>query len=125
MLRFIFPSIIWTIFIIVISLIPSSSANVKDFHFQGGDKIAHFVMYTLVSLFWTIGLKRQNISVSFRRNAFKIAVFGGFLLSLIIELIQEFFIWTRHFEALDLLANAIGCIFGIILFKIIYKDYNE
>src|SRR5690554_1648532 len=82
-------------------------------------------MYTLMSLFWAIGLKRQNVSILLRRNAFKISVFGGFFLSLIIELIQEFVILTRHFEVLDLIANGIGCIFGIVLFKIIYQDYGS
>ena len=125
MLRFILPSIIWTTFVVVISLVPSSSVNLREFQFEGVDKIAHFVMYTLLSLFWAIGLKRQNIYVGLRRNAFKICVFGGFLLSLVIELIQEFFIWTRHFEVLDLIANGIGCIFGIVLFKIIYQNYSE
>ncbi|HLV41008.1 MAG TPA: VanZ family protein [Brumimicrobium sp.] len=125
MLRFIFPSIIWTAFVVVISLVPSSNVNLREFQFEGVDKIAHFVMYTLLSLFWAIGLKRQNISVNLRRNAFKISVFGGFFLSLIIELLQEFAITTRHFEVLDLIANGIGCIFGIVLFKIIYQDYKE
>jgi VanZ family protein len=96
--------------------------NLREFHFEGVDKIAHFVMYSLLSLFWAIGLKRQNIYISLRRNAFKIVVFGGFFLSLVIEVIQELGILTRHFEVLDLIANGIGCIFGIVLFKIIYQE---
>lgn len=125
MLRFILPSLIWTAFVVVISLVPSSNVNLKEIQIEGVDKIAHFIMYTLMSLFWAIGLKRQNVSISLRRNAFKISVFGGFLLSLIIELIQEFVILTRHFEVLDLIANGIGCIFGIVLFKIIYQNYGS
>ncbi|WP_299206317.1 VanZ family protein [Brumimicrobium sp.] len=125
MLRFILPSLIWTAFVVVISLVPSSNVNLKEIQIEGVDKIAHFIMYTLMSLFWAIGLKRQNVSILLRRNAFKISVFGGFFLSLIIELIQEFVILTRHFEVLDLIANGIGCIFGIVLFKIIYQDYGS
>ncbi|HLW29632.1 MAG TPA: VanZ family protein [Brumimicrobium sp.] len=124
MLRFILPSLIWTAFVVVISLVPSSNVNLREFQFEGVDKIAHFVMYTLLSLFWAVGLKRQNISIWLRRNAFKISVLGGFLLGLIIELTQEFIILTRHFEVLDLIANGIGCIFGAVLFKIIYQDYQ-
>lgn len=125
MLRFILPSTIWTAFVVIISLVPSSNVNLKEFQFEGVDKIAHFIMYTLLSLFWAIGLKRQNISVALRRNAFKVCVFGGFFLSLVVEIIQEVFIFTRHFEVLDLIANGIGCIFGIVLFKIIYQDYKS
>lgn len=101
---------------------PNSNVNLKDFQFEGVDKAAHFLMYTLLSLFWATGLKRQNVSVGLRRNAFRISVFGGFSLSLIIELLQEYLITTRHFEVLDLIANGIGCIFGVLLFRIIYKD---
>ncbi|HZH86965.1 MAG TPA: VanZ family protein [Brumimicrobium sp.] len=125
MLRFILPSLVWTAFVVVISLVPSSNVNLREFQFEGVDKIAHFVMYTLLSLFWAIGLKRQNIYIGLRRQAFRICIFGGFTLSLIIELIQEFVILTRNFEVLDLIANGIGCIFGVVLFKIIYQDYQD
>ena len=126
MLRFILPSIIWTALIIILSLVPSSNVNLKDFEFEGVDKAAHFLMYTFLSLFWATGLKRQNVSVSLQKNALKISVFGGFFLSFIIELLQENVVPTRHFEVLDLIANGIGCIFGVLLFRIIYKGaYKE
>ncbi|RFC54103.1 VanZ family protein [Brumimicrobium aurantiacum] len=80
-------------------------------------------MYSLMSLFWVIGLKRQNIYIGVRRRAFHITVIGTMLLSFAIELIQEEFLPTRGFEVLDLIANGIGCIFGILIFKIIY--YNS
>lgn len=122
MLRFILPSILWTTFVVVVSLIPSSDLHLRTFQFEGIDKIVHFAMYTLLSLFWATGLKRQNIYIRLRRQAFNICILGGFLLGLILELLQEFVILTRTFEALDLIANGIGCIFGIVLFKLIYKN---
>lgn len=94
----------------------------EEIVFEGIDKIAHFVMYTFLTLFWTTALKRQNKSVKLRAKAFIIALFGGFLLSLILEIIQEYFIISRFFEALDLIANAFGCIFGVLLFKLIYRN---
>ena len=126
MLRFILPGLVWTTLVVILSLVPSSNVSLNNFQFEGVDKVAHFIMYTFLSLFWAIGLKRQNISVGLRRNAFRISVFGGFILSLIIEILQEYVVETRGFEVLDLIANGIGCIFGIVLFKIIYKDsYKE
>ncbi len=122
MLRFILPSLVWTALVITLSLVPSSNISLDNFQFKGVDKVAHFIMYTLLSLFWAVGLKRQNIYVGLRRHALRISAFGGFTLSVIIELLQEYVVVSRYFEVLDLIANGIGCIFGILLFKIIYKD---
>ena len=94
----------------------------EQFVFEGADKLAHLTMYTLLALFWTTALKRQNKSVKIRAKAFLIAFIGGFLLSLVLEIIQEFLIISRHFEVLDLIANAFGCIFGVLLFKLIYRN---
>ncbi|PKR81904.1 hypothetical protein CW751_00785 [Brumimicrobium salinarum] len=124
MLRFILPSLVWTSFVVVVSLVPSSNVNLREFQFEGVDKLAHFVMYLLQSLFWSIGLRRQNISHFLRNHALKISLFGSFSISFIVELIQEFVIVSRNFEVLDLIANGIGCIFGIVLFKLIYQEYK-
>ena len=122
MLRFILPGLVWTALVIILSLVPSSNVSLDNFQFKGVDKVAHFIMYTLLALFWAIGLKRQNIYVGIRRYAFQISFLGGFSMSVIIEFLQEYAVYTRSFEVLDLIANGIGCIFGIVLFKIIYKD---
>lgn len=122
MLRFIFPSLVWTALVIILSLVPSSNVSLDNFQFKGVDKVAHFIMYTLFALFWSIGLKRQNVYVWLRRYALQISILGGFLMSVIIEFLQEYAVVSRSFEFLDLIANGIGCIFGIVLFKIIYKD---
>lgn len=123
MLRFILPSLIWTALVITLSVVPSSSVSIDEVQFRNVDKVAHFIMYSLMSLFWVIGLKRQNIYIGVRRRAFHITVIGTMFLSFAIELIQEEFLPTRGFEVLDLIANGIGCIFGILIFKIIY--YNS
>lgn len=78
-------------------------------------------MYALLVLFWTTGLKRQNKSKNLRRHAFRYTILGGILLGALLEILQEFYISGRHFEVLDLIANGIGCIFGIVLFKLLYK----
>lgn len=125
MLRFILPSILWTLFVIIISIVPGTDLNYGDFHFEGADKIAHVLLYTLFALFWSTALRRQNSNENLRIKAFKIIFIGGFALGLVLELIQENFIFGRYFELLDLVANGIGCIFGIILFKIIYRDIKR
>lgn len=122
MLRFILPSLVWTALVVILSLVPSSNVSLHDIQIENVDKVAHFIMYTFMSLLWVIALKRQNIYVGLRRYALQIIVFGTFSISVVIEFIQEYAVVSRSFEVLDLIANGIGCIFGIVLFKIIYKD---
>lgn len=125
MLRFILPSIAWTIFVIIMSLLPSTNVELTGLRFEGADKAIHFIMYALLSLFWTTGLKKQNRSIGLRNRAFEISIFGGFFLGFILEVTQEFGTVTRHFELTDLLANGIGCIFGVLLFRLIYPNYKR
>ena len=123
MLRFILPSILWTIRVVIVSVVPNSDIAFSEFQIANLDKVAHLILYTLLSLFWTVGLKRQNVNLVLRKNAYAIVIFFGFILGLALEIIQHFFVMSRHFEALDLIANGIGCIFGVIIFKIIYRGY--
>lgn len=78
-------------------------------------------MYTLMTLFWSTGLKRQYKSLSVRKYALPIALLGALTISLIVEILQEYLVYSRSFEWLDLIANGIGCIFGVGLFQLIYK----
>lgn len=121
MFRFILPGAIWTILVIAVSLIPSSNFDARQFDVEGLDKVIHLSMYTLMVLFWSTGFKRQHESKKIRNYAFHIAVIGGFLISLVLEILQEYLVYSRSFDWLDLIANGIGCIFGVIVFKLIYK----
>ncbi|HLW40108.1 MAG TPA: VanZ family protein [Brumimicrobium sp.] len=125
MLRFILPSVLWTILVVVVSIAPSSSVELSEIKIAHLDKIAHFILYTLLSFFWTVGLKRQNINLRLRSRAYVVVVLGGFVLGLVLEIIQHFFTLSRSFEVLDLIANGIGCIFGVIIFKIVYRGYSK
>lgn len=125
MLRFILPSVLWTILVVVVSIAPSSSVELSEIKIANLDKIAHFILYTLLSFFWTVGLKRQNINLRLRSRAYVVVVLGGFVLGLVLEIIQHFFTLSRSFEVLDLIANGIGCIFGVIIFKIVYRGYSK
>ncbi len=122
MFRFILLSTIWTILVIAVSLIPSTSFDAHQFEIEGLDKVIHLSMYTLMTLFWSTGLKRQHQSKKVRKNAFLIAVLGGFLIGLILEILQEYLVSSRSFDWLDLIANGIGCIFGLIVFQLLYRD---
>lgn len=122
MLRFLVPSLIWTTLVILLSLAPAQSIPEISFKFKGFDKLVHGVMYCGLTFLWITGFKRQNKSKKIRANAFVIVLLSAFILGVIMEGMQHFFIKNRYFEVLDLIANGIGCIFGLLFFRLIYKS---
>lgn len=121
MIRYLIPAILWTILTILLSIAPPQSLSGVNLTLPNFDKIVHFTFYVFNVYLWTVGLKKQSNSKKIRDFAFYITIIGAFLLGLILELVQHFFIKNRYFEVQDLIANSFGCIFGLILFKLIYK----
>lgn len=72
---------------------------------------------------WIWCLRLYEKPESYKRNASKIFL-AAVLFGFIIELLQEYTTTTRSFEWLDVMANASGALFGIIVITIIYKNRN-
>ncbi len=104
---------------------PSSSLPKHQLFFDGFDKVVHFGFYSIMSFLWIAGFKRQNNSTKIRDKAFLIGSLLSFSIGLFTEVAQELFTKNRYFELLDLIANGIGCIFGIIIFRLVYKNYYK
>lgn len=122
MLRFLVPSLFWTLLVILLSLAPAQSIPEVSFKFKGFDKLVHGVMYCGLTFLWITGFKRQYKSKKIREKAFTIVLSGAFVLGIIMEGMQHFFIKNRYFEELDLIANGIGCIFGLLFFRLVYNS---
>ncbi len=75
------------------------------------DKAAHFTAYLLLAMF----VKRVHI-----RFSYLTCVITCFSYSFAIECIQ-YFIPDRQFEFLDMLANLLGAVLGVILYYLIIE----
>ncbi len=78
------------------------------------DKAEHFIAYLLLAIF----IKKVHI-----RFNYLTCVITCFSYSFIIECIQ-YFLPDRQFESLDLLANVLGAILGLILYYLISEKRN-
>lgn len=121
MIRFITPALLWTLLVVLLSIAPPQSLSGDNPNYANFDKIIHFIFYVFVVYFWVVGLKKQTSSKKLREFAFYIVLIGAFLLGLTLEVVQHYFTKNRIFDYRDLIANTFGCIFGLVLFKIIYK----
>lgn len=106
------PAAIFSIFILVVSLIPIDfQSTPKIFLFPGFDKLVHAGMYSaLVFLLLIEILRNQEV------NAYSIMLMPSlvFIYSVLIEIIQHYLIASRSGEVLDIAANLGGTIIGVL-----------
>ncbi|MDR0385588.1 MAG: VanZ family protein [Prevotellaceae bacterium] len=114
-LKYQWRAILWIIVIVVACLTPGDKIPEVLFfakipHF---DKIAHFMMYFIFTLFLMSGFSRQYGRAS--TKAYVSSLIYAFILGMIIEFIQEKV--ERSFDIYDMIANTSGIIVSLLLFK--------
>ena len=108
----------WTIFIIVATLLPKEAVSQSNFfnipHF---DKVSHLAAYLLLVFLWSSTLFEKTTKI----KAARIAFYSSIIMGIVLEILQWQLNVGRHFEILDIIANIIGSILGLIAFYKIYK----
>jgi VanZ family protein len=104
-------AVLWTGIILYLSLISAQEAkkfNVWDI--VGVDKLGHLIFYAVMTLLWSMALARKNPGK-------KIILFFSISFGVLMEICQLYLFNGRSFEIYDVIANIIGSIIGLILFK--------
>ena len=110
------PSILWAIFILVLSTVPGPSLPQQKL-LPHLDKVVHFIFYLIL------------VILSF--NGWKDSKNGIIIICLVlsygvgIELIQHFFIEKRFFDIYDVVANTAGVLVGLKLNFSFLKKTNQ
>ena len=108
--------------IVVLSLIPSNSLpklNFKDL--VGIDKLGHLFFYGNACFFFLMGRSPKIYGMHLFLST-GIPLIG---LGLLMELFQAAMLLGRNFDYLDMLANAMGVILAIILFRLYNSNFPE
>ena len=102
--------LLYTITIIIISLIPIPNLPLPEFNLLQPDKLFHFLMYFVMFLGW----KKSNF---FKEDKYFIkSLVIVFLVGLFTEFLQGTEYIERYYELADLLANSIGILFSYLIF---------
>lgn len=120
-IRHLSAGISWALLILLLCSSPKSelpSTTIWDFFSL--DKLAHASIFCILVHLLVVGFKKQYNSFYLRYHAKIWAVAIGITYGIAIELIQMFFSLDRSAEFLDLVANTIGCLSGVVLFRLIY-----
>jgi VanZ family protein len=108
------PTWITALVILYLSLIRVPNNYIPTFN--GFDKLAHSACYLVLALCFVLNLQKDN---KYNKMwlfivGLSVSLYGG-----IIELLQEYFFPPRTGDWIDLAADIIGCIAGIIIAIII------
>jgi len=104
-------AICWTVIITFLSLVSFNEMPTIMVSVKGKDKIVHFVFYFIFVCGWFKALNKKN-----SKNLI-IVFFSAVIYGIIIEILQLLFTQTRGAELLDVLANSLGALSALILFK--------
>jgi VanZ family protein len=106
-------SLTYSITLLTVSLVKLDLESVEDIVPSFGDKIFHFLAYTLFTWLWfnTLYFKfNYSKTKSIYRSIFLAIIFG-----IIIEVLQLLVTTSRSFDLLDILANILGVLLATIL----------
>lgn len=124
MLKFFKAPLIWAILILAFSSIPNS--ELPDFslwRILSGDKLIHVFLYGILSFLLLGSSVKQYIYRRIRYNAMLFSFVTSVCFGVLIEVYQEFVLTDRFGDWADALANGVGAMLGLLLFRVLFKDY--
>ena len=124
LIRAFLPSVIWMGIIFFLSIIPGQ--DLPDFSIWAllsFDKLIHVIFYMVLSFQVMKGCIRQYHSPKIRNNSSKIAIGSSVIYGGFVEIVQEVYLIDRYGDWLDVLANTVGAVAGVIVFRLIFIEY--
>ena len=104
-----FLGVSYTLFITIASISPTKDLPAIDIPWL--DKIAHIVLYLLLTVIWlSYAYAQKSNSISLK--VMLLVLFGCFVYGIIIEVIQDRMTSFRRADTLDVVANLVGVILG-------------
>lgn len=110
------PAIGCAIVILILSAKPGINLPESWFDLIAMDKLGHAVVYGVLTYLLLRGFKKEDMT-GFAGNSPVSALIISIVYGISMELMQYFFFPGRFFELYDIIANIIGSILGLYIFK--------
>jgi VanZ family protein len=112
-----YKGIVLTLVVAFLCLYPFQSQKESTIpHF---DKVIHVTLFLVLSYFWMRGLSAQNQFKKVQAKAVLITVIATITYGVLIEVLQEVMHLGRSFDALDIVADSVGVMFGFGVFRVV------
>lgn len=120
-----YPGLIIAILIMVIMGLPGNCfpTVVSFWDWLGPDKIVHLFVFGILSFSMLWGYRKKIITqnATSRKYAYLLTILLSISYGGLTELLQKYVFINRYGSIYDLIANAIGCVLGVIVFFLCYK----
>lgn len=118
--------IIWSLVILIVCLMPGDNLPGSSFlSFVGMDKLIHGFLYAVLMVLVGKGLINQFDISSSKTKTLVVAFLYCFFLGAGIEFLQSGFVVGRSGDILDVLANNIGALIGVLFLFWQFKRKTE
>ncbi len=119
--------IIWTIVILLLTIPPGGYfPKVPSFmDLFSPDKLIHFLIFGTLTILSIIAFGKQYLFNYIRYHKVWFAFIYSTTLGGITEILQGIMNWGRQASIYDFIANTIGCMLGIALYKKFYKKKEK
>jgi VanZ family protein len=122
-LKSFWPGVIWFLLSCVAFFLPGVALPENDWFGKIElDKIIHIGLFAVMVLLWCLPLFQKPNLLSRLPSLLITIPFVFFGYSIIVEVVQHFFIPGRSFDLVDILADALGCGVGFILVKLYQRS---
>ena len=111
-----YPAVGCAIVILILSTQPGIDLPESWMDFLAIDKLGHAVVYGALTFLLLRGFKKEDM-IGFAGNSTVSALIISIVYGISMELIQYLFFPGRFFELYDIIANIIGSLLGLYIFK--------
>lgn len=108
------PAFAWALLIFILSSIPGDNLPQMDFRFE--DKFEHFFAYAGIGFLFARAFFYQSRLPGLREKYVLATLIAGILFGVSDEL-HQYFVPGRVTDLYDLIADAIGVVMGVLLFR--------
>lgn len=112
-------ALLWTCVVTVLSLVTIGNIG-NSIPIPNKDKYVHFTFYFVFVVVWFLFAKRTNMTKKIKW----IVLFSAIGYGILMEICQGIISTNRSPDIMDVFANSIGAITGLIFITIILKKYK-
>ena len=120
-----YPGLIIAIFIMVIMGLPGNyfPKVVSFWDWLGPDKVIHLIVFGMLSYSMLWGYRKKILShdVRYIKKSFLLTLLLSVSYGALTELMQKYVFINRFGSIYDFIADAIGCVLGLIVFFFYFK----
>ena len=117
-------AILWTVMVAVLYAIPGKDLPVVNFwSVLNFDKVAHCLVFAVLSLILSVGGSKQNTITKLKREAAKITAAFCIFYGGVLEYFQGALFQDRTSDWIDFVANVVGVMLGLLFFRVLYKRW--